>query len=122
LKSCSAVTADNEKYFRELLSELDFDVYASLLSREGDCLVERKGLKEMPVDIPKIIDAFRKLVSAYPKKGLQRLFIENKEGTAVLLRLPPKGFLFLQARKEIPLCTVALHVTRLVAKLGRYET
>ncbi len=106
---------------KQFLTRNDYARYACAMNLEGELLAEAVVSHDPPSGQERIRASLQALVSTYPRPGLQRVFLEDEEGTLVLHRLDERHALVVVADKSGSLGAVSMGVSKLADGL-REET
>lgn len=101
----------------EFLKSNDFAVHAAILSPEGGPAASASAKEGTPEGVERLYAAMYELTQSYPRKNMNRIIIEDQNGTVVMVRLGNGGFLVVIAKREASLGAVSMGAGRLAAGL-----
>ncbi len=107
-----AVTA----VLQQFVASSSYAVHACLLDAKGAPLAQASA-GSPPEKVDALRSALRALLGAYPRGGLKRIFVEDEQGTVVLVRLSSGAALVVVAAKGSPTGMVSVWVGKLAAAL-----
>jgi hypothetical protein len=110
--------AMSEKMKRALstfVNQYDFVVYAAAISNGGKLLSDGG---DRPESLPEMLESLNALVSTHPRPGLNRVFLDDEQGTVVLETMNDRHKLLVLSSREARMGAVVLGVSRLVGELN----
>jgi hypothetical protein len=105
------------KMLVEHISSSDFVIHACVLNADGSVFASADG-KEGPVEgVDQLRGVILAFVAAYPRPNVDRVFVLDELGIAVVVCLAQQRSLMLLAARDAPLGMVSLSVNKLVSTL-----
>jgi hypothetical protein len=101
----------------EFLNSSDFALHASVLDSNGNVRASVDGPDGSPKGIEELQSNLYTLMQSHPRGGLNRILIDDNEGTVVLVRLGGERSLIVVASKDASLGAVTMSVGRLAVGL-----
>jgi hypothetical protein len=101
----------------EFVASNGFALHACVLSSEGVVRAAADGPEGTPQGIDSLRSAIHTFVQSYPRSDLNRIFVVDSGGTAVMVGLSNGNSLIVLAGKDASLGAVSVSVGRLAAVL-----
>ena len=101
----------------EFLSSSDFVLHACVLNGDGSVLASADSQEGPPENVEQVRGLLLSLVSAYPRKNVDRVIVLDELGTVVLVCLAEQRSLMVIAARDVPFGAVSLGVNKLVSTL-----
>ncbi len=110
------------KALYDFLSDNDFAIHACLLYVNGTMAICGAERAETPPWLESIRSSVLGMVAGYPRKNLNRVLLEDEEGTLVVTCYPEdQSALLVVAKKGTTLGSVSIAVDRLAKEIGRFK-
>ncbi len=101
---------------QELLGESPF-VHLSLMDAAGRLSAEATRPLHATGDLVRLRTVLHTLAKSYPRAGLGRVFVQDDNGTAVLVTLPGERYLIAVADKSTQPGQVSISIGRIAARV-----
>ncbi len=110
------------KLLYDFLSVNDFAIHACLLYVNGTMAVCGAERADTPPWLESIRSSVLDVVAGYPRKNLNRVLLEDDEGTLVVTCYPEdQSALLVAGKKGATLGAVSIAVDRLAKEIGRFK-
>jgi hypothetical protein len=101
----------------EHISSSDFVLHACVLNADGSVFAAADGKEGQVEGVDRLRGALLSFVAEYPRPNVDRVFVLDELGTAVVVCLAQQRGLMLLASRDAPLGMVSLSVNKLVSTL-----